>query len=295
MKLWGSHFKKLSSWGKQLDYRWFMGPFKGSNSGIKPTILRISWGYVQQIPSGDFTYSYGIDGPWWPNDFYGFSDPTRQWEKHQKLVHMLLNESAKRPGREKKVTYIYLHTYILYKSENMAQDTLMYFWVEAVNFLAKTFNQSSAEGSWSWLFQPQRIGKICGSGSGGTWWTCIYIHIYIIVPWCMCKYILYIYILDSCNTSFVTLDLKVFLTIWLSQYVHKLSFHFQGQKAWTLLSFRAHLLPKGMGQHGSSLPAVQLAWTQDSSEIKSKVLFRKIQISLGSSGTGREQRVNWRA
>ena len=69
----------------------------------------------------------------------------------------------------------------------------------------------------------------------------------------------YIYILDSCNTSFVTLDLKVFLTIWLSQYVHKLSFHSQGQKAWALLSFRAHLLPKGMGQHGSSLPAVQLA------------------------------------
>ena len=125
------------------------------------------------------------------------------------------------------------------------------------------------------------------------WWNMVDVYIYIIVPWCMCKYI--IYILDSCNTSFVTLDLKVFLTIWLSQYVHKLSFHFQGQKAWTLLSFRAHLLPKGMGQHGSSLPAVQLAWTQDSSEIKSKVLFQKIQISLGSSGTGREQRVNWRA
>ena len=113
------------------------------------------------------------------------------------------------------------------------------------------------------------------------WWNMVDVYIYIIVPWCMCKYI--IYILDSCNTSFVTLDLKVFLTIWLSQYVHKLSFHSQGQKAWTLLSFRAHLLPKGMGQHGSSLPAVQLAWTQDSSEIKSKVLFQKIQISLGSS------------
>jgi|OrbCnscriptome_2_FD_contig_101_907196_length_363_multi_1_in_0_out_0_1 hypothetical protein len=35
-------------------------------------------------------------------DFYGFSDPTRQWEKHIKMVHILLNESAKRPGREKK-------------------------------------------------------------------------------------------------------------------------------------------------------------------------------------------------
>ena len=106
------------------------------------------------------------------------------------------------------------------------------------------------------------------------------IHSWRIHVWHKC---IYIYLLDSCNTSFVTLDLKVFLTIWLSQYVHKLSFHSQGQKAWTLLSFRAHLLPKGMGQHGSSLPAVQLAWTQDSSEIKSKVLFQKIQIALGSS------------